>query len=168
VNSFIAERPADSRVLYAGGFKYRSVTAALGLLTLLAMGAAGIWIFSLSAFPILAAGTAGVFTAVLVLYVIWMLLGRKQGFSIETAGIIDGKSFVPWSKIQRFAAEGQPKGMNRTLFYETGGSEPFGRHSLCSSRRIRACDYERLIALLRDAGVAKSHPALELGGYQSC
>jgi hypothetical protein len=156
-----------SRTLYVGGFRYKSLAGFLTLLTGILMAIASAVAMRYSPIWYLTPVIVVAFGVVLIIHIVWMIQDRRRVFRIETGGIVNNGKFVPWSEIHRFAAEGQHDGTTLSLFYETVSS-PLIRHHLFLSHRLRTPEYEKLIELIRDAGVPETHPKLILGGYQRC
>ncbi|MGA2584128.1 MAG: hypothetical protein ABSG31_12690 [Tepidisphaeraceae bacterium] len=96
---------------------------------------------------------------------LWLALGiindRRKVISIEAGGIMDGRKFVPWSSIFRFAAFNQGR---FTLFYTT---KPFPRgiHMLISTDKISRREYEKLVDDIKRE-IQNQYPNLKIGGYE--
>ena len=86
---------------------------------------------------------------------------RRRIISIEAGGILDGRKFVPWSSIFRFAAFNQGR---LTLFYTT---KPFPRgiHMLISTEKISRRGYEKLVDDIKRE-IQNQYPNLKIGGYE--
>ena len=154
----------SAKVVFEGGFRFRSRSGILIVAGLGTLMAVGVILIHRTAWPESLFGWAFVALPGLVMMImlVAMTLDKRSVFAIRTDGIVERERLIPWRDVRRFCAIGSPHSRRVTLFYSSGFD---WRRTLNMDNSMSPSDYEALIARLR-AELGGSYPNLKLGGYE--
>ena len=155
-----------ARTLFAGGFRYRSPQGVAYVCTSAGVGIAlAAYLYRFRGFgaellpPIV---LSAYLICIAALFLLRVVLDRRDDFAITTAGIETSGRLNPWSDVRQFAAYGNGDDAPVTLYF-VSHAKPGTAERLLTNRQLSPVEYKRLISdLTRE--LADSYPELEIGG----